>query len=85
MDIKIRKLDPYTIKKFDEQARKKNISREQYLRNQLETLAIAGDIKSIQDRYEDLCSVLRVIIEQNTKVYEKVLEKIDIKEREIFE
>lgn len=85
MDIIVRGIDPYSIKKINEYSKKKNISRQQFLKNLIENWAIIDDIKTSDERYEQLCSILQVVIEQNTKVYEKVLEKIDVKEREIFE
>lgn len=39
MDIKIRNLSPVAIKRLDEIAKKKNISRQEFLKGQIETLA----------------------------------------------
>ncbi|SDZ40833.1 hypothetical protein [Bacillus sp. 166amftsu] len=39
MDIKIRNLSPVAIKRLDEIAKKKNISRQELLKGQIETLA----------------------------------------------
>lgn len=39
MDIMIRNLDPVAIKKIDEVAKKQGISRQEFLKNQIETLA----------------------------------------------
>jgi hypothetical protein len=39
MEIKIRNVDPVAVKKIDELAKKQGISRQEFLKNQLETLA----------------------------------------------
>ncbi|WJE61179.1 hypothetical protein [Bacillus mycoides] len=39
MDIKIRNLNPVAIKRLDEIAKKKKISRQEFLKGQIETLA----------------------------------------------
>ncbi|KAB2486543.1 hypothetical protein [Priestia endophytica] len=39
MDIIIRNIDPTAVKKFDELAKEKGISRQEFLKGQLETLA----------------------------------------------
>ncbi|WP_018395792.1 hypothetical protein [Bacillus sp. 37MA] len=39
MDIMIRNLDPVAIKKMDEVAKKQGISRQEFLKNQIETMA----------------------------------------------
>lgn len=39
MDIKIRNLSPVAIKRLDEIAKKKNISRQEFLKGQIETMA----------------------------------------------
>ncbi|MED4759946.1 hypothetical protein [Priestia megaterium] len=39
MEIKVRNVDPIAVKKIDEMAKRKNISRQEFLKGQLETLA----------------------------------------------
>ena len=39
MEIKIRNVDPIAVKKIDEMAKEKKISRQEFLKGQLETLA----------------------------------------------
>ncbi|MGG3197276.1 hypothetical protein [Priestia aryabhattai] len=39
MEIKVRNVDPIAVKKIDEMAKRKNISRQELLKGQLETLA----------------------------------------------
>ncbi|MGR9527509.1 hypothetical protein ACSS31_27920 (plasmid) [Priestia megaterium] len=39
MEIKVRNVDPIAVKKIDEMAKRKNISRQEFLKSQLEMLA----------------------------------------------
>ncbi|MEH7567903.1 hypothetical protein [Priestia megaterium] len=39
MEIKVRNVDPIAVKKIDEMAKRKNISRQEFLKGQLERLA----------------------------------------------
>ncbi|MDD1515864.1 hypothetical protein [Priestia megaterium] len=39
MEIKVQNVDPIAVKKIDEMAKRKNISRQEFLKGQLETLA----------------------------------------------
>ncbi|MGG3182392.1 hypothetical protein ABEQ41_29605 [Priestia megaterium] len=40
MEIKIRNVDPIAVKKIDELAKKKKLSRQEFLKGQLETLTL---------------------------------------------
>lgn len=65
MDIKVRKVDPMAIKKIDEMAREKNISREAYLRLFIEKLAQYDAFLEERNRFEEtmknVMSVLSVM------------------------
>lgn len=67
-DVKIRGLDPVVVKKIDELAKRKNISREQYLRNLVTQTAILGELKSIDERYENLVREIMARMEYQTDV-----------------
>lgn len=47
-DISIRGIDGAAVVKLGEMARKKHMSRESYLRQQLEMLAMFGELKEIE-------------------------------------
>lgn len=40
MEIKVRNVSPIVVKKLDELARKNGLSREEFLRNQLEIISV---------------------------------------------
>lgn len=73
MEIKIRNVEPYAVQKIDELARKQNISRNGYLKKQLESIALMGEIRQIEGRYESLVQSLVEIIKDNTTAYEQIL------------
>lgn len=66
MDIKVRKVDPMAIKKIDEMAKEKNISREAYLRLFIEKLAQYDAFLEERNRFEEtmknVMSVLSVMV-----------------------
>ena len=71
MDIKIRNVPNHVVARLDFYAKKKEISREQYLRNELETIAISEEMRATEDRYENLIKKLLEIVEHNNEVLEK--------------
>lgn len=73
MEIKIRNVEPYAVQKIDELARKQNVSRNSYLKKQLEAIALMGEIRQIEGRYEALVQSLAEIIKENTTAYEQIL------------
>lgn len=73
MEIKIRNVEPYAVQKIDELAHKQNVSRNSYLKKQLEAIALMGEIRQIEGRYESLVQSLVEIIKDNTTAYEQIL------------
>lgn len=82
-EIKIRNLDPVILKKIDETAKKKNLSREEYLRRYLTKISELEDVIQLDEKYANLVEVLsdrmeqaNEIIEVNTMILEKVSQKL---------
>lgn len=76
MDIVIRGLDPSSIKKIDEFAKKQRISRNTFLVNMIQNFTALEEFKSFEERYEtNLDKCLRVI-ENNTMVLSEVMEMV---------
>lgn len=82
-EIKIRNLDPVILKKIDEMAKKKNLSREEYLRRYLTKISELEDVIQLDEKYANLVAVLsdrmeqaNEIIEVNTMILEKVSQKL---------
>ena len=64
MDILLRDIDPTAVKKIDEIAKEKKISRQEFLKGQVETLAVFQEQK-------DRDAELENIIYKNIKMMEK--------------
>lgn len=75
--VKIRGLEEEEINKLDRLAKSKSISREEYLRRLIKTHLIIPEIKSVQEKYENLVEVMMEILEVNSELLEdtrKILE-----------
>lgn len=79
MEIKVRDLDPVVVKKIDELAKKKSMSRNEYLKQFLSQYAIAEELLSVENKYENLVDKLSEMIEQSQDVIQinnHLLEKL---------
>jgi hypothetical protein len=72
MEIKIRNLDVITIQRIDEVAKEKGLSRQQFLKNYIETLSVIDNIKESETKYVDLVNQLSFLIKENTNVLSKI-------------
>lgn len=79
----IRGIDQTKAERIDELAEKKGISREEYMRRVINDLSISGELKELESKYESLVMLLRDqaqmmndVIEKNTYVMEKILQKM---------
>ena len=64
MDILLRDIDPTAVKKIDEIAKEKKISRQEFLKGQVETLAVFQEQKDREAELERL-------IDRNIKMMER--------------
>ena len=69
-EIKIRNLDSVILKKIDEIAKKKNLSREEYLRRYLTKISELEDVIQLDEKYANLVAVLSDRMEQANDVIE---------------
>ena len=69
-EIKIRNLDPVILKKIDETAKKKNLSREEYLRRYLTKVSELEDVVQLDEKYSNLINALSERMEQANDVIE---------------
>ena len=72
MEIKIRNLDVITIQRIDEVAKEKGLSRQQFLKNYIETLSVIDIIKDSETKYVDLVNQLSFLIKENTNVLSQI-------------
>lgn len=69
-DIIIRKLEPVVLQKIDELAKKKKISREEYLRRYLTKVSELEDVVQLDEKYSNLINALSERMEQANDVIE---------------
>ena len=69
-DIIIRNLEPVVLQKIDELAKKKKISREEYLRRYLTKVSELEDVVQLDEKYSNLISALSERMEQANDVIE---------------
>lgn len=82
MDVCIRKVDPVAIKKIDELAKIKGISRNEYLKKHIEQMAIIKDISETEDKYANLVETVvdrleqaNDIIQENSIMLKRIIEQ----------
>jgi molybdopterin-guanine dinucleotide biosynthesis protein A len=88
MEIKIRKIEKNVADKLTELAKKKGVSRETYIRDYLNTLAVAPELKEMDFKYANLVETLADqarmyadIIDKNNYILDEVLERLDALEQ----
>lgn len=74
MDIMIRNIDPMTVKKIDEWAKEKGLSRQEYLKNHLESFAVSDVHWNVIDRYEKQLEANTMLLEKNTATINKLID-----------
>ena len=74
MDVKIRDVDPYAVKKIDQWAKEKDLSRQIYLKNLLESLTTIDIHSNIIDRYEKQLEVNTLFLEKTSDTMSELLE-----------
>lgn len=74
LEIKIRDLDPATVKKIDRLATDKGLSRQVYLKEHLEAFAVNDLHSSIIDRYEKQLEVNTMLLEKNAEKMDEMME-----------
>ena len=73
MDINIRGIDPYAIKKIDELAKEKNLSRNQYLVNVLEEFSFLNMKDNMNDRLEKQIQVNNIFMKRNSETLDELV------------
>lgn len=77
MDVLIRDLDASLVKRIDELAKAKKISRQEFLHRYISNLAVLQDMKDLQDKHIELQKQSMILIKQNTQTMNRVLQVIE--------
>ena len=72
MDLLLRNIDPVAVKKFDEMAKKKSISRQEYLKSVLEKVAYEKEQNEKEARLEMIISKNIIVMEQMTNAISRL-------------
>ena len=76
-EVKIRNLPPYVLEKLTEEARKKKISREEYIRIILTQTAMMPEVRLLDEKYQNLIHELAGRLKYQNVVLEKAIEIIE--------
>ena len=82
MDVFLRNIDAGAIAKTDEAARKKGMSRNELLKNLIESYSVAPDLHELDTKYECLIREITSVLERNSEVMQEVLDLLDRPEQE---
>lgn len=85
MDIKIRNLSEDIVTKLNSMAKKKGLSREGFLREQLELIAESNKIKSLKEREEILLERVIKVIDINSRAVSIFLKENGINIERVLE
>ncbi len=74
LEIKIRNVDREIIARIDDLAKGMKVSRSEFLRRQLETIALRPEITECEDRYSRLVELVCDRIEKNNALLSRILD-----------
>ena len=90
MNISLRNIDPVSIRKIDELAKKKGISRNEYLKMYIQQIAIIKDINEMDNKYSNLVDTItdrleqsNDVIHENNVMMERMIDKLSVIENKI--
>lgn len=73
MEIKIRGINPHAVKKIDELAKEKNLSRNEYLKNTLEELSFLQLKDNVNDRLEKQIQANNIFMQRNSNSLDELV------------
>ena len=76
-DIKIRGMEIEVVDRIEKLAGKKGMSREEYLRQHLRTMAVLGEVREMEERYARLVELVCKSIQDMNVVLERILTKLE--------
>lgn len=73
MDINVKGIDPHAVKKIEELAREKNLSRNQYLVNFLEEFSFLNMNDNTNDRLEKQIQANNIFMKKNSESLDELI------------
>ncbi|TES50315.1 hypothetical protein E2L07_16105 [Halalkalibacterium halodurans] len=77
MNVIVRNLNPTKVKVIDELAKEKGMSRQEFLKVQIEKIATTNELSEIEDKYQLLLEKVILVLEQNTETMKKIYKVIE--------
>ena len=75
--LDVREIDDSILVRLDEMARKRNLSRSDFVRKVLTDMALFGEIRAVEDKYENLVLLVAETVEQNREELRELKETIE--------
>jgi len=73
MEVKARNVEPMAVKKLDELAKKKGLSRSEYLKYMIEDLSVLEMKDNTLDRFEKQLEANNILMKQNTQTLDELV------------
>lgn len=73
MELRVRNVDPICIKKIDELAKRKGISRSRFLKNLIENFCDRATISQYKKEMDETTAALKLAVEKNTQTLERFM------------
>lgn len=75
--IQVRNMPEETICRLDTMAKKKGMSREQFLRERIKAITLETELKNQEDRFSGLVNLLVERLEENNQVMQEVVDCLE--------
>lgn len=76
-EIRIRNVDAAAIARIDQLAAAANKSRNQYLKEYIESLSVLNELKEMEEQYNSLVNNVLTVISHNTEQIRKLRKEIE--------
>ena len=77
-EIRVRNINISCLNHIDQLAQKSNQSRNSYLKNAIENMAVHQNILDIDMKYKELCDKVFLVLQANTKSLNQLIESNNI-------
>ncbi|WP_287971337.1 hypothetical protein [Blautia sp.] len=75
--IQVRNMPEETICRLDTMAKKKGMSREQFLRERIKAITLETELKNQEDRFSGLVNLLVERLEENNQVMQEMVDCLE--------
>lgn len=83
MEVKVRELEETIVKKIDQMAKQKDLSRQEFLKKYIEKIAIEGEETRYERDYKEMLEKVLYVLQENTELMKLMREEMLLFEKEI--